>query len=370
MYNWQNHEWPNFEYELSLQTQEKLYLYAKETSRLVGAMQQIAENAEDALLEILVLEGQKTSEIEGEIINAADIRSSLRQQIGLPNDDMPHDERAKGIATLLMKCRYSFEAPLTEEMVHQWHQMVMMGSYFKLTQIGCFRNNPDPMQIVSGPIGRERIYFEAPPSSRIVQEMRQFIEWFNQTAKEPGPIRAAIAHLYFESIHPYLDGNGRIGRALAEKALSQDLGFPVLYSLSNTLMEHRKQYYEMLHQNSQVSLEISTWIEFFVDQVYQAQLFAKQQVEFIIKKTQFWQKYAQTLNSRQSKVIKRMLAEGVNGFKGGMSTKKYISITDCSKATATRDLTELVARGCFLKRAGLGRNTSYDLCFCIANDDL
>jgi len=220
------------------------------------------------------------------------------------------------------------------------------------------------MQVVSGAIGREKIHFEAPPSIKVKKEMRQFIQWFNDTA--PGgkkeitkaPVRAAIAHLYFESIHPFEDGNGRIGRAIAEKAFSQTIGRPVLMSLSQTIEADKKLYYKAL-ENAQRSNEITEWITYFVHAIFKAQLKAKEMITFTLKKTKFLDRFKEQLNARQLKVIERMLREP-DGFKGGMTAKKYTSITKVSKATATRDLQELTAFGA-IESIAAGRSTHYRL---------
>lgn len=365
MYNWQNTNWPNFSYALSAHTQQQLYDYALEAGKFTGLLEETEKPyQQEIILEIMVLEAQKTSEIEGEIIHAEEIRSSLRHHLGIDavKNLATTDKRALGISNLLFECRNTFSHPLTEESLHTWHKMVMQGGCLKPHEIGKFRCNPEPMQIVSGAIGREIVYFEAPPSNIMHQEMGRFIEWFNTPLSTiSGPVRAAIAHLYFESIHPYMDGNGRIGRSLSEKVLSQDLNTPILFSISNALMKNRKQYYQMLHENSRDSLDISAWVSFFIEMIIQAQSDSKKQITFVIQKAKFWKKYATSLNQRQQKVIQRMFAEGVKGFIGGISASKYMKITDTSKATATRDLTNLVAQGCLRKLSDGGRNTHYDL---------
>lgn len=367
MYNWQNVNWPNFTYVLSAATQQQLYNYALETGKFIGLLNETEKSSQqEVILEIMVLEAQKTSEIEGEIIHAEDIRSSLRKHLGIDSKSnlVNADERAQGVSELLFESRNTFAKSLTAQDLHLWHKMVMRGSNLNINEIGEFRSNLEPMQIVSGAIGREIVYFEAPPSSAISREMLRFIDWFNTSSIDytlAGPVKAAIAHLYFESIHPYMDGNGRIGRALSEKALSQDLKTPILFSISNTLMKNRKQYYQMLHDNSRDSLDISSWISFFVEMVLEAQNNSKAQINFVIQKAKFWKKYSSILNQRQQKVIQRMFFEGVKGFEGGINASKYMKIADTSKATATRDLSELVIKGCLQKLPGEGRNTSYDL---------
>ena len=235
----------------------------------------------------------------------------------------------------------------------------MKGS--KGIQIGQWRSHEEPMQIVSGAIGRENVHFEAPPSNTVSSEMNDFIVWFNESQssiKKP-IIRSAIAHLYFESIHPFEDGNGRIGRAVAEKALSQSIGRPVLFSLSKSIESNKNNYYDAL-KAAQRSNEITDWINYFVRTVLDAQIDAEQEIEFTLKKTKFFDGHKDELNERQQKVVRRMLEEGHQGFEGGMNARKYVSLTSASKATATRDLQDLVEKGIF-KPIGGGRSTRYEI---------
>lgn len=373
-YNWQHSHWPNFEYDLS-GCQALLYEYAKETAFLSGALTQLSnDSVSDTLVEIMVTEALKTSEIEGEILNAEDVRSSIRRNLGLPYaKQIIYDHRASGIACLMLDVRDTFSEPLTKEKLFEWHHMVMQGDLSRENEIGCWRRGQDPMQIVSGPIGRERVHFEAPSADCLEREMNAFIEWFNNTEVKQNehmshqfvcnPVRAAIAHLYFESIHPFPDGNGRIGRAIVEKALSQDLGTEVLYSVSDRIHKRRKEYYDMLHRNSGYSLDITEWVCFFVQLIYEAQRVSQKTIHFVLKKAKFWQLHAGHVSQRQEKVLERMFKEGPSGFEGGINAQKYMNITGCSKATATRDLTDLLEKGCLARLPGSGPMTRYAIAF-------
>jgi Fic family protein len=241
--------------------------------------------------------------------------------------------------------------------------MVMSG-YRRIETIGSYRRHDDPMQIVSGAIGHEHVHYEAPPSARIKKEMDAFIAWFNDTApngKNPLPAltRAGIAHLYFESIHPFEDGNGRIGRALAEKSLAQNLGQPTLIALAFTIERRRKAYYAMLEESNR-DLAITPWLSWFAEAILDAQRITLERVEFHIAKARFYDRLNGQLNERQEKAIARMFREGIDGFKGGLSAENYISITGASRATATRDLHDLVTKGA-LTRTGERRHTRYHL---------
>tara|TARA_R110002050_G_scaffold188455_7_gene322898 strand:+ start:2022 stop:3002 length:981 start_codon:yes stop_codon:yes gene_type:complete len=314
----------------------------------------------EAMINLMVSEAIKTSEIEGEYLSRKDVMSSIRRNFGL-NPELPasKDKRVEGITDLMLAIRKHFTTPLTEKMLFDWHTMLMKGS--KGIEIGQWRSHEEPKQIVSGAIGREIVHFQAPPSNTVPSEMNGYITWFNQSRDliHKPIIRSAIAHLYFESIHPFEDGNGRIGRAIAEKALSQSIDRPVLFSLSKSIESNKNNYYTAL-KAAQRSNEITEWIKYFVETVLDAQIDAEKEIEFTLKKTKFFDQHKNELNERQQKVVRRMLEEGYQGFEGGMNARKYISITSTSKATATRDLQELVQKGIF-ESIGGGRSARYNL---------
>jgi Fic family protein len=252
---------------------------------------------------------------------------------------------------------------LTQGKLFSWHKMIMKGS--RGVKIGSWRTHKDAMQVTSGPIGKQKIHYEAPPSKCIPEEMEKFIRWFNETGpggskeiKKPA-VRSAIAHIYFESIHPFEDGNGRIGRAISEKALSQGVGRPILLSLSKTIEASKNSYYDSL-KVAQRSNEITPWINYFVNVILDAQVNTEEQIDFTLKKTKFSDRFRDQLNKRQLRVVHRMLEEGPKGFEGGMSAKKYIAITHTSKSTATRDLQDMVKKEVFIP-SGEGRSTRYQV---------
>jgi Fic family protein len=246
-------------------------------------------------------------------------------------------------------------------MLFSWHETLMQGS--KGIKKGVWRSHEEPMQVISGPIGKEKIHFEAPPSKQVPKEMKAFIKWFNDTAPngkneiDKPPLRSALAHVYFESIHPFEDGNGRIGRAISEKALSQGVGRPILLSLSAAIQEKRNAYYDALNA-AQHTNDTTGWVEYFTQTCLEAQIQAEEKISFTLKKTKLFDHFKDQMNERQLRVVRRMLEEGPAGFKGGMSAKKYITIAKTSKATATRDLQELAALN-VLKQEGGGRSTRY-----------
>lgn len=359
-YNWQQKDWPNFQYKID-GIEDLLYDFAQRTGRISGVLDGFSESEQtEAMINLMVSEAIKTSEIEGEYLSRKDVMSSIRRNLGL-NPELPisKDKRVEGVTELMLAIRKHFKAPLTAKMLFDWHSMLMKGS--KGIEIGQWRTHEEPMQIVSGTIGREVVHFGAPPSNKMPSEMDGFIKWFNESQKsiKKPIIRSAIAHLFFETIHPFEDGNGRIGRAVAEKALSQSIGRPVLFSLSKSIESNKNKYYDAL-KAAQRSNQITDWINYFVKTVLDAQIDAEQEIEFTLKKTKFFDQHKNELNERQQKVVRRMLEEGHLGFEGGMNARKYVSIASTSKATATRDLQDLVQKGIF-KPIGGGRSTRYEI---------
>lgn len=319
-----------------------------------------------AMIHVMVAEAIKTLEIEGEYLSRIDVLSSIRNNLGLHVNQAPvKDKSAEGMAALITDVQNSYAEVLTKEKLFDWHKMIFpVGSN---TNVGIWRTHSEPMQVVSGRVDKPTVHFEAPPSKQISLEMDNFIQWFNNTAPKGiseikhAPIRSAISHLYFETIHPFEDGNGRIGRAIAEKVLSQTVGYPLLLSLSTTLEANKKAYYNAL-KIGQSSNEITDWLIYFIDVILKAQDESEALIEFTLKKTKLFDRYQAQLNDLQLKAVKRMLDEGPKGFEGGMTAKKYMRITQTSKPTATRDLQKLVDLNVF-KVEGDGRSTSYQINF-------
>ncbi len=363
-YIWQQQDWPAFVYDLH-NIEDSLFAFAEQTGHVTGILKTIPENVQmEVLINTMVAEAIKTSEIEGEYFSRQDIVSSIRNNLGLNTTyDPVKNKNAQGAGELMVDVRHTYAEALTREKLFIWHEILMKQN--KRINVGAWRKGEAPMQVISGAIGKETIHFEAPPSSLVPGEMDKFIQWFNQTAPggvkeiKKAPVRSAIAHLYFETIHPFEDGNGRIGRAIAEKALSQTIGRPVMLSLSQTIEADKKSYYSALEQ-AQKSNDITPWITYFVFATLDAQKRAKELIEFILKKSRFFDRYKHNLNERQLKVVKKMLDAGPEGFEGGISAKKYMSITNTSKATATRDLQDLL-KSEVLKSNGGGRSTHYDI---------
>lgn len=356
-WNWQLPNWPRFTYDISS-------LHEKEKQFLLNAGKSFAylkstgeQEYEQYIVEILGSEGQESSRIEGELLDRESLQSSIKRQFGLPTQGVRELARESGMAKLLYDVYTSSEEPLTHAMVGQWHEALFKNSHH-IESRGCYRTHAEPMQIVSHRYGSNKLFFEAPPSVNVPKEMDSFIRWFNSESQPPSILgKAAIAHVYFESIHPFEDGNGRIGRALVEKSLSRGVGKPILIATSKVLEKNKKAYYKALEQCNR-TLEVTPWVVFFADMILKAQEEATKLLSFLLAKSTLLSKLSGKVNERQEKVLLRIFQEGPEGFDGGLSADNYISITKTSRATATRDLSELVQLGALVKTGEL-RHTRY-----------
>ena len=355
-YNWQQNDWPEFQYDLS-SIEPKLHEISLKMGRLSGLVDALPDTVQtEAIIDMMVIEAIKTSEIEGEYLSRQDVMSSIRNNLGLhPKQDV-NDDRAHGAASLMLAVRNDYRLPLTKDMVFGWHKMLMLGNNKVLA--GAWRTHDEPMQVVSGALGKEKIHFEAPPSESVAQEMDKFITWFNQK-HSISAIHSALSHLYFESIHPFEDGNGRIGRSISEKALLQGLDHPALFSLSQAIENDKKSYYGAL-EAAQKSNETTLWLEYFIELILQAQNQAEGQIDFVLKKVKFFDRFGSLLNDRQLRVVTHMFEKYHDSDSQGMSATRYAKVTNTSKATATRDLQYLVQKEVLIAM-GAGRSTKYFL---------
>lgn len=363
LWNWQQADWPSFTYnEALLDELERFFLH--KSGFLLGSYEYVSQaDKENLTIDILSDEAYKTSEIEGEFLNRDTLRSSIRGYLGLNPNHKKILPAEQGIAEMRVSIYQNYAHKLSDKALFEWHLMLTKGRR-DLDDLGRYRTHKEPMQVVSGTFHKPKIHFEAPASNDVPLEMERYIEWFNRTApdgKEPLPtlVRAGIAHLYFVCIHPFEDGNGRIARALSEKALSQALNRPVLIALSHTIQKNRKIYYSELERANK-SNEISAWLVYYAKTILAAQDYTQKMIEFLIGKTKLYDRVRGQINPRQEKVIARMFEEGMEGFKGGLSAENYIRITKTSRATATRDLQDLVDKGA-LNRTGERKSTRYTL---------
>lgn len=364
-WNWQQNDWANFKYDKA-QIEEFESQFLKETGILLGTFKHLSEQDQKTLtIDIMSNEALKTSEIEGEYLNRESVQSSIRKQFGLQTQKHSISPAEEGIVEMMIDLYRTFSEPLTHTKLFSWHNMLMKGRR-DLMDIGRYRTHEDAMQVISGPLHKPKIHFEAPPSAHLEKEMNQFCDWFNKTAnKSKAPLstllHAGIAHLYFVSIHPFEDGNGRIGRAIAEKSLAQSFGTPTLIALSHIIQKHKKAYYDALERANKTN-EITAWLIYFSKTILEALCYTQRYIDFLIEKTKLYDRLRGKLNIRQERVIARIFQEGPEGFKGGLSAENYLRITKTSRATATRDLHELVIMGA-LKKTGERKHTRYTLHF-------
>lgn len=363
-YIWQHKNFPDFKFDGKgiIEQVQVFTLLAGELNGLIRGFR--PAEREDILLQILLAEAIKTSEIEGEYFSRIDVMSSLRQQLGLHNH-LPKSKNtnANAIAKMMLQVRADYPQKLSEQLLKNWHSILMAEA--KNINAGKWRKGKEAMQIISGKIGAVKVHYEAPPSGEVPATMRRFIRWYHQFTIPTlgkvgeGMLKAALAHLYFETIHPFEDGNGRIGRALSEKILAEHLEIPLFISLSPVIEKNKQQYYNEL-QKAQRNPDVTRWIAYFIDVMIQAEQNVKAVANFSIQKTRFFDRYKTELNARQEKAIQKMMEHGQDGFEGGMSAKKYSSINNTSKATATRDLQHLATLGALVQQ-GEGRSVSYVL---------
>ncbi|MHA7774687.1 Fic family protein [Roseibium sp. M-1] len=355
-WNWQQSDWPSFSYD-NAKLEELETQFLKQSGVVVGALKHIGQNAKDDLIiDLISTEAVKTSEIEGDFLNRDSVQASIRRNFGLEAGGKRPTPAEQGIAEMMTILYKTYAEDLSDKMLFQWHKMLTSGRR-DLNDIGRYRTHIEPMQIVSGPEYAAKVHFEAPPSAQVKSEMDRFIEWFNHSTSMPPLTRASIAHLYFECIHPFEDGNGRIGRAIAEKALSQNLGQPTLLALSHAIQSKKKDYYSNLEQANK-GLQIDEWITYFAETILAAQAYSLRLIEFLIAKTKLYDRLHGSLNKRQEEAIERMFREGPEGFKGGLSADNYMAITGATRPTTTRDLADLVQKSALIK-TGERRYTRY-----------
>ena len=368
---WQHEKYPNFFYD-----KEKLVTLIDELAYLRGVLdgysKLFSENdIRHIEIERLADEAVSTSLIEGEIFQRESVRSSLRKKL-----DREFDARNDTYATaltdslveILLDCNLNKE-PLTLDRLHGWHNCLFEHRYSQLhkTSVAAFRKNDD-MEVVSGAIGYEKVHYLAPPANRLKEDVAKLLEYCNDSG-ENIYIKSALAHLWFVIIHPYEDGNGRIARTITDYILSQGTTFTQfkLYSISTAINSDKKAYYNILDNTTNLlknsEFDITPWIEWHLKTLKNAMQSGLKSIEYLVQKTKFWDRYKNyPLNERQIKVLNKILDMGSENFEGGISTKKYISLTKVSKATAVRDISQLVEYGCIKKIAGCsGRNIRYEV---------
>lgn len=364
---WQQPNWPDF----SWQTEALLSLLSKarlEQGKLLGRTKELGfALSQEAGADILIEEVIKTSEIEGEYLNPDLVRSSVAKHLGLPSFGLPQSSRSiDGLVDILLDATKKYDQPLTSERLKGWQAALFPTGYSGLyrIQVGEWRSGEDPMQVVSGAMGKEKLHFEAVPSSHVGNEMDQFLHWWQSgLGKIEGLLRAGLAHFYFVTIHPFEDGNGRIARALTDMALAQDEKISTrFYSLSSQIMKEKKEYYDILERCQRGDMNITGWLVWFLASYIRSLEDSSHLIAKVLAKASFWKYFSQnTFSDRQRKVVNLLLNAGKDEFKGGLTTRKYSSIAKVSKATAFREITDLIEKKVILQNPSKGRSTSYDL---------
>lgn len=363
VYLWQQSDWPRWRYDMPRLAAVLAHVHRTQ-GHLLGRMHDLGLGLRDqATLQALTEDVLKTSEIEGEQLNPDAVRSSIARRMGVDIGALfPADRYVEGVVDMVLDATGCFDQPLTVERLFGWHAALFPAGYSGLVKIhtGGWRDDASgPMQVVSGPIGRQKVHYEAPPAFLLNAEMVEFLRWFNE-CKEPDPVvKAGLAHLWLVTLHPFDDGNGRIARAVGDMALARaEQSAQRFYSLSAQIQRERKDYYEMLEHTQKGTLDVTEWLEWFLGCLLRAMQGADVMLSVVLTKARFWQHWAGTpLNERQIKLINRLL----DGFDGKLTSSKWAAIAKCSPDTALRDITDLINGGVLIKSDAGGRSTSYEL---------
>jgi len=357
----QEPDWPTLRWaadELAVLIAETRHAQGRLLGRMEGLGFRLCSEAD---LAIMTDEVVKSSAIEGEILDMQQVRSSLARRLGIDvGGTVPSPRAVDGIVEMMLDATRKFDRPLTAERLFGWHAALFPTgrSGMRKITVGAWRPaEAGPMQVVSGPVGRERVHFEAPDATRLAREMDAFLEWFNASLPIDPVIKAAMAHFRFVTIHPFEDGNGRIARAIADMALARADGRPErFYSMSAQIEAERRAYYEVLEASQKGGLDITPWLRWFLECLSRALTRAEGTLAAVLRKAQVWQRIGTApVNERQRKVINRLL----DGFEGKLTTSKYAKLAACSTDTALRDIQALVAQGVLVRNEGGGRSVSY-----------
>ena len=359
---WQYQQWPHFCWNDSSLIGLLAQVHEKQ-GRLLGMMSGMGfETQAASSLDTMTEDVLRNAEIEGLLLNAAHVRSSVARHLGLATAGMPEpDHYTEGVVQVLMDAVGHADEPLTGERLFNWHAALFPTGRSGMVPItvGGYRTGEEPMQVVSGAMGKEQVHYEAPPSAMVPEEMRQFLQWFNnETAVDP-LLKAGVAHLWFVNIHPFDDGNGRLTRTVTDMLLARADGLPQrFYSMSAAILRHKQNYYDALEYAGRHGLDITQWLVWFLQTLEDAIDTARERTARVLRKALFWQKHRTTvLNERQIKVINRLW----DGLEGKLSTGKWAKMTRISQATALRDIQDLVEKGILHKTDEAGRSTNYEL---------
>lgn len=361
MYIWQHGDWPRLRFDAAALL-APLGAARHRQGRLLGAMHRLGFDLQrEAEWQATVEDVIRTSEIEGEKLDLASVRSSVARQLGLPDAGLAApDRKVEGVVEMMLDAMRNHAKPLTARRLFGWHAALFPTGYSGLRRITTGRWRTDrsgPMQVVSGPEGRQRVHYEAPPAKSLGVEMRRFLDWFNDPPKMDGVLRSAIAHLWFVTIHPFDDGNGRIARAIADLALAQMEGSGQrFYSVSAQIRAERNRYYEVLERTQKGELDITEWLDWFLVCFTRAVDAAEGKSKSVLHKAEFWQRFAaEPLSARQKAILNRFL----DGFEGKLTARKWAALGKCSVDTAQRDINDLMERRLLARNPGGSRRTSY-----------
>jgi len=361
IHNWK--DWPRFHWDRE-RLSEKLAAVRHQQGRLFGRMESLGfPLRQEAVLTTLTDDVLKSSEIEGEKLDAAMVRSSIARRLGMETGGLVRVDRdVEGVVEMMLDATHNYAQPLTEERLFAWHGSLFPtgASGMKRIVVGRWRKDSDgPMQVVSGPIGREHIHFEAPDAERLSKEMKAFLGWFNADSEMDWVMKAALGHLWFVTIHPFEDGNGRMARAIADMALARsENSAQRLYSMSAQIRKECAAYYDRLEQTQKGTMDVTAWMDWFLDCLGHAIAGAQTVLAGVLERSRFWESMATVaLNSRQRLVLSRLL----DGFEGKLTTSKWAKLAKCSQDTAARDIVALVQQGTLLRNPEGGRSTSYAL---------
>lgn len=363
MYIWELPDWPQFRWDANALAQPLAAVHLKQ-GRLLGRLERLGFALQvEAELQATTEEAVKNAEIEGEILNRESVRSSIARRLGVPNAALgPVDRRADGIVEMTLDATRNCMAPLTRERLFAWQAALFPTGRSGLHEIriGTWRDDArGPMQVVSGPIGREKVHYQAPPAEQVEAEMQAFIAWFNEPPVIDGVLHAAIAHLWFVTIHPFEDGNGRIARVLADMSLARSENSPQrFYSLSSLIRRDRSGYYGSLERTQKGDLDITARLLWFVECFSKTIDEAEHSCADVLHKAEFWHRHALTpFNERQRIMLNRIL----DGFEGKLTARKWAIIAKCSMPTAQRDIKDMIDRGILIRNEGGSKNTSYSV---------
>ena len=360
MYIHQQPGWPGIQWRQEELT-GRLADVRHRQGRLLGRMESLGFGLQqEAVLDTLTSDVVKSSEIEGEILDAKEVRSSIAWRLGLDAGGVPSDDRnVEGIVELMLDATQNYAQPLTDERLFGWHSALFPAGRSRIYGITVGSYRTDTVRVVSGPMGRQKVHFEAPPSAQVPRDMRAFLDWFNAPPDTDPVLKAGLAYLWFVNIHPFDDGNGRMARAIADMALARSDDSPQrFYSMSSQIRLERNDYYDILERTGKGTTDITGWMIWFVDCLGRAIENADATLDATLAKGRFWRRIAGVpINERQSKVLNLLLGD----FKGNLTSSKWAKLTKCSTDTALRDITALVDQGILARSAEGGRSTNYYL---------